>query len=75
MASYQARIKLTRGEARENTTSAGQCNEDDKKATTPHSPAAHLENIMQFLIQAPNFVGIFTFPGRTFPDTVPSLIL
>ena len=30
--------------------------------------------IMRFLIQAPNFVGIFTFPGWSFPDIVPSLI-
>ena len=29
---------------------------------------------MRFLIQAPNFVGIFTFPGSSFPDIVPSLI-
>ena len=29
---------------------------------------------MRFLIQAPNFVGIFTFPGWWFPDIVPSFI-
>ena len=29
---------------------------------------------MRFLKQAPNFVGIFTFPGSSFPDIVPSLI-
>ena len=27
---------------------------------------------MRFLIQAPNFVGIYTFPGWSFPDIVPS---
>ena len=32
------------------------------------------EKIVRFLIQAPNFVGIFTFPGWSFPDIVPSLI-
>ena len=30
--------------------------------------------IMRFLIQKPNFVRIFTFPGWWFPDIVPSLI-
>ena len=39
-----------------------------QKATTLQNPAAYLENIMRFLIQAPN-------PGRSFPDIVPSLIL
>jgi len=29
---------------------------------------------MWFLIQAPNFVGIFTFPGWSFPNIVPSLL-
>ena len=30
--------------------------------------------IMRFLIREPNFVGIFTFPGWSFPVIVPSLI-